>query len=81
MPRKNKPTQLEKDISERAEEIYEGIAVTVLDDILPAFMDNIIVIARQTYSSGVFDVEELRGILEITYRETFIIDGLDSTLH
>jgi len=61
--------------------VYGEIAAHVMDDVVPAFMANALVIARETYKDKKFDVEDLRGILEITYRETFISDNFDSTLH
>tara|TARA_R110002167_G_scaffold342_5_gene1639 strand:- start:2897 stop:3136 length:240 start_codon:yes stop_codon:yes gene_type:complete len=79
MPRKNKTTQLEKEISEITEELYEGIATTFLEKVIPAFIDNIIVVSTESYGSGSFNVEELKGILEVTYRETFL--DHDPTLH
>lgn len=79
MPRKNKTMQLEKEISEITEELYEGIATTFLEKVIPAFIDNIIVVSTESYGSGSFSVEELKGILEVTYRETFL--DHDPTLH
>ena len=79
MPRKNKTTQLEKEISEITEELCEGIATTFLEKVIPAFIDNIIVVSTESYGSGSFNVEELKGILEVTYRETFL--DHDPTLH